>query len=346
MAELMNNYNIFKDIIDKQIKTYPYMQEQDIIKLAYQHSFGLGHIISDNDTFYTKLKKEYTLCDKNNNFPLFEDIGNNLIRLNLSVAKQNNFSVDLIYKFCLLSTDFTKDNERFKILINDIKELCKTNIYNFNIYIIDNIYKDIIINNYSPIGHSEKYRQEYTPHYCLLNSKFAPYLLFLNDIYNKLSNEYVNVTIDGRCGSGKTTFSKLLEDVFDCTVIHMDDFFLPVELRTPTRLAEAGGNVHYERFNEEVAKYLNQRNTFSYKIFDCRIMNYNKTVFVNPTKLVVIEGSYSHSPKITNYNTIKVFMDIDTNFQKQRILKRNGETCYINFKEKWTYCSSKSEIYC
>ena len=38
----------------------------------------------------------------------------------------------------------------------------------------------------------------------------------------------------------------------------MDDFFLPMELRTAERLEEPGGNVHYERFSAEVDVYKRQ----------------------------------------------------------------------------------------
>ena len=58
------------------------------------------------------------------------------------------------------------------------------------------------------------------------------------------------LAIDGRAAAGKTTLANLLQEYFDGAVIHMDDFFLPLELRTKERYATPGGNVHYERFNE------------------------------------------------------------------------------------------------
>lgn len=59
------------------------------------------------------------------------------------------------------------------------------------------------------------------------------------------------VAIDGRSASGKTTLVNALAEQFHTSVVHMDDFFLPVELRTPERFAMPGGNVHFERFQEE-----------------------------------------------------------------------------------------------
>ena len=62
----------------------------------------------------------------------------------------------------------------------------------------------------------------------------------------------VFVAIDGPCTSGKTTFAAMLNRRFGGNVLHMDDFFLRSEQRTPERFAEPGGNVDRERFETEV----------------------------------------------------------------------------------------------
>ena len=64
------------------------------------------------------------------------------------------------------------------------------------------------------------------------------------------------IALDGRCGSGKSTLSRRLSDTYPCSVIHMDDFFLRPEQRTEERLSETGGNIDYERFEEEVIRPL------------------------------------------------------------------------------------------
>ena len=64
------------------------------------------------------------------------------------------------------------------------------------------------------------------------------------------------IAMDGRAAAGKTTLAEELAVTLGGAVVHMDDFFLPGELRTPERLAAPGGNVHAERFVEEVLPYL------------------------------------------------------------------------------------------
>ena len=51
------------------------------------------------------------------------------------------------------------------------------------------------------------------------------------------------IAIDGMAASGKSTLAARLAEELDGCVIHMDDFFLPPELRTQERLSSPGGNV-------------------------------------------------------------------------------------------------------
>ena len=82
------------------------------------------------------------------------------------------------------------------------------------------------------------------------------------DVINTSPQEVYVAAIDGRCASGKTTLAKALAKETGAGVIHMDDFFLPEELRTKERLSSPGGNVHYERFREEVLENLKRKRDF------------------------------------------------------------------------------------
>ena len=68
--------------------------------------------------------------------------------------------------------------------------------------------------------------------------------------------ERLLVAIDGRCASGKSTLAEELKKDLGCAVFHMDDFFLPFERKTAQRLAQPGGNVDWERFREEVIRFM------------------------------------------------------------------------------------------
>lgn len=143
------------------------------------------------------------------------------------------------------------------------------------------------------------------------------------------------IAIDGRCAAGKTTLAAWLSEKLGGDVIHMDDFFLPLELRTKERSAEAGGNVHYERFISEVLPQLKERKSFSYQRFDCSQMALGKQVPVKNKGIILVEGAYSCHPVFGDYMDRKIFMDIDRNTQEERILFRNGKERLQDFKEKW-----------
>ena len=144
----------------------------------------------------------------------------------------------------------------------------------------------------------------------------------------------VIIAIDGMSAGGKTTLAFLLQGVYSCAVIHMDHFFLPEHLRTAERLAQPGGNVHYERFNEEVAPYLGGGD-FSYLPFDCSRMEYGTAVHVPAGRLTVVEGSYSLHPLLKVNYDLKVYLTVTPEEQIARILARNGPNMCKRFREEW-----------
>lgn len=143
------------------------------------------------------------------------------------------------------------------------------------------------------------------------------------------------IAIDGRCASGKTTLAEQLSLATGAGVIHMDDFFLPTELRTMERMKEPGGNVHYERFEEEVLPLLKSTGEFGYRCFDCSRMELGKMRRVSAGKLRIVEGAYSCHPKLGNYMSLRVFSDVSAAEQRIRVKRRNGEEALPAFLERW-----------
>jgi len=143
------------------------------------------------------------------------------------------------------------------------------------------------------------------------------------------------IAIDGRAASGKTSLAEQLAASFDAPIVHLDDFFLPLEMRTEKRLNEPGGNVHYERFKAEVIDKLKAGEDFSYQRFDCKTKALADFVQVKKSPVVIVEGSYSHHPYFGDYADLKIFKTVDPDEQWRRILVRNGEAWGQPFKDKW-----------
>ena len=144
--------------------------------------------------------------------------------------------------------------------------------------------------------------------------------------------ERVSIAIDGGAASGKTTLANILAKRYDAEIIRMDDFFLRPEQRTPERFAEAGGNLDRERFLEEVIPHINKKEAFSYRIFDCSHMRLFGTAEISACRLVIAEGSYSHHPTFANAFDLRVFLRVDEDERKRRIIARNGarSTMFFN----------------
>ena len=141
----------------------------------------------------------------------------------------------------------------------------------------------------------------------------------------------VVVAIDGGAASGKTTLADMLSKRYGGAIVHMDDFFLRPEQRTPARFAEAGGNFDRERFTEEVIPYIGKREAFSYRIFDCSKMCLFGVAEISDCRLVIAEGSYSHHPAFADAFDLRVFLCVNEEERKQRIIKRNGEMSKMFF---------------
>ena len=153
------------------------------------------------------------------------------------------------------------------------------------------------------------------------------------------------MAVDGMSAAGKSSFSSTIKSSFGsslCNVIHMDDFFLRPEQRTPGRLSTPGGNVDYERFISEVVLPLVSGASFSFKPFDCKTQGFKNPVMIELKPLTIIEGAYCMSPQIVqqcDYD-ITIFLKINDAMQQVRIKQRNP-MLYKRFLNEWIPMENK-----
>lgn len=151
----------------------------------------------------------------------------------------------------------------------------------------------------------------------------------------KQQKKRVIVAVDGRCASGKTTLSKLLEDRLSCNVIHMDSFFLQPHQRTEQRISVPGENVDHERFLSEVLIPLRSGKSFSYREYFCYSGEFSEPIFVCENDVTVIEGSYSCHSSLWDSYDLRIFVTTDKETQLSRIIERDGESYSKVFESKW-----------
>ncbi len=155
------------------------------------------------------------------------------------------------------------------------------------------------------------------------------------DLFNIIdSTQEIILSIDGKCGSGKTTLSNILKEKYDCNIFHMDDFFLQPYQRSKERYKEPGGNVDYERFESEVLIPLSKHQDVFYSKFNCLKMELEPKIHIPYKSINIIEGSYSMHPKLQKYYTLSIYLELDEDTRLTRIKKRNPDK-YSMFINRW-----------
>lgn len=143
------------------------------------------------------------------------------------------------------------------------------------------------------------------------------------------------LVLEGMSAAGKSTAAEYLSARWDAPVVHMDDFFLPPALRTPARLSEAGGNVHYERFASEALPALRTGDAFSYRVFDCSVMACGERRIIPAAPVILVEGAYAMHPVFEKYWDVSAFFSVDPEEQRRRIIARGGEETWPMFRDRW-----------
>ncbi len=324
-----------KQTVLEHIKKYPEMELQDILKMLFQNEFGPKHLAENEIECFKSLSTEINSIDYNENEELFEDIGCDALRLNLKAIP--------------VGTDLNYIN---KIIVNSASEFCGTNeklVVKFGLLVvmaenqeipfdIERVRKEtnaFAKNGFKPISHSEVYKENYSPSYRVISKKYRSTVETVIALRNlDFNKKHIVISIDGNSASGKSTLAENLANLLNGEVVHCDDFFLPQEMRTDKRLSEIGGNIHYERLKEEVIDKLRKPTVISYKAYNCQNSSF-KNKFLMNKKVVIVEGAYSSHPYFENYADFKIFLKVNEETQKERILKRNGEEMLKRFTDEW-----------
>lgn len=143
------------------------------------------------------------------------------------------------------------------------------------------------------------------------------------------------IAIDGQCASGKSTFAQTLSEHFNGLCFHMDDFYLPFELRTPERMKLPGGNVHYERIIEEILEPAHTGREIKHRTYCSSTHSFSENTIYKPTGIVVLEGTYALHPQLLPFYDYKIFFKQERVKQLERIETRNGIKKRYEFELRW-----------
>ena len=143
------------------------------------------------------------------------------------------------------------------------------------------------------------------------------------------------LALDGRCGSGKTTLANALARQFPASVVlRTDDFYLPPAQRAHGWEQTPCANMDLARLRDEALRPAYAGQPVQYRAYSCREGAYQPAQELPTQPLVILEGSYSHHPLLTGYETLRVFVTCSKEEQTRRLQAREGER-YASFAARW-----------
>ena len=320
-----------KQLLISHYEQYPQMEIRDAIKFLHQSCMGPGHLIVDEEAAMRRLEAEWNTLPDNCPVEIGTPIGNDLFRLNLKHCKAISLST---------KTLFSMFNQTAKTWISNRKTLEESLELIYTLPFPKEKIRQALL-EYREAGcpmvsHSEEYRSCYSPSYRNVRREFVSLLPILCSIDSLLkNNEFIRVAIDGPCASGKSTLGRMLSDLYHCPLISMDDFFLRPEQRTEVRLAEPGGNVDYDRFDQQVLTPLCQHKAFSYRPWDCHLQSFAAPQQIPAAPLTIVEGSYSLRPDFRDRYHLRIWAEASPEVRQQRLLDRDGPEMLERFRNLW-----------
>lgn len=316
-----------EEILAAHAARYPKMEPQDYGKLAYQSCFGPEHMISGTEQVEKRILEEWHSLEGACSPEEPEPIGGGLCRFPLSLLRDETDAAVLALLFAATARAHTKREEDFANALAWLRQ--------YKIPGMAQWLEGYERSGCPPVSHSEIFRQAYHPHYRLLKEEYAKFFLVFRETMDLLQQKTPAIlAIDGRCGSGKTSLGRMLEEVFACSLVHMDDYYLPFEKRSQNWMEIPGGNMDLERFRAEVLEPFKHGAAVHYRPYCCQKGTMGEERLLPQTSLLVVEGSYSHHPMLREYYDRTIFLTCAKEEQIRRLQEREGDY-FPRFQQIW-----------
>lgn len=305
----------FAQVVAAHAARYPRMEPRDYGKLAFQSEFGPEHLLGDPERLAGLIQAELEHVGPGQGA---EDVGGGLCRLHLD-GNWPAAAAPLLAKLMALTARETAGTRAgLEAKLSVLEGLSVPGMKEWL-----GLWRG---QGCPPVHHSEAFRTAYQPHYRLVKGIFGRYFPALLEIASLLEkSSSVIVAIDGRCGSGKTGLAGLISELFQCAVIHMDDFYLPVEQREENWREVPAGNMDLERVRAEALLPVREGKPLTYRAYDCQRGMFLPAVFSPPESLTIVEGSYSLHPLLRPCYDGAIFLTCSRQEQERRLRDREGD---------------------
>lgn len=303
------------------------MEPQDYVKLALQNEFGPEHMISDILRAGKAIREEWSNLTTEGSRPP-EPIGNGLCRFHFSRDYDPVQAAPLLAKLFSLTAEKQKGStEGFSEKLEQLRK--------FPVPGMERFLEKYRGRGCPTLHHSESFQKAYDPHYRLLRKEYAGFFPALMAVWHLASDgKPAIVSIDGRCGSGKTQLASLMTELFPCRVVHIDDFYLPIEQRKPDWREIPAGNMDLQRFLKEVLISASAGEEIICRPYDCRSDAMKEPLTLPACPLTIVEGSYSQHSALAGHYALKIFLTCSAEEQASRLKAREGD--YVqSFTQTW-----------
>ncbi|MDR2514672.1 MAG: hypothetical protein LBD02_05625 [Christensenellaceae bacterium] len=325
-----------KRLLQDQAARHAGFATQDAVKLLYQAEFGGGHLLTDRRSALKFLRREASEAPKRAPEELFEPIGGGFCRLQIGALRGENELLAAWRLFCEGASRAYGSKAGLLARFAPLRCLAAEGGLPFGPDELGAFLSAYEAQGCPMLSHSDGYRLANAPAYRVLPEALAALFPLCVAVERRLlAGKRTVLAIDGLCGSGKSTVAGTLARLYGASLVRMDDFFLPPELRTRERLDAPGGNIHHERFLAEVAPGLLNGEAFEYRPFDCSDFSFGRPVAVPKADLTIVEGSYSQHPDLRRLYDLTAFLYCAPETQLARIAARDGAEWLRRFISEW-----------
>ena len=143
------------------------MQPTDAVKLIYQNEFGGGHLIRDEEACLNYLRREYADLEKDPTAPMYEDIGNGIVRVNLAAVREEDLE-QLGKAFIDSAAKHKGTLDSFLNKLEVLQTLTSEGVFAFDLDALNAYLSEYKAAGYLAVSHSPEYRQTYKPAYRII----------------------------------------------------------------------------------------------------------------------------------------------------------------------------------